>query len=115
MGCLKQREATAPSKTVTLVPEFAVEDMPLRITAALVPEFAVKDHHLEQSTMMMMIMMMHMSFCFSNMLPKPPVQDKDMSSQGVLNNIDRHVISQVFNRKKFVVLSTHWLKERGME
>ena len=32
-----------PSKTTTLVPEFAVEDMPLGRTAALVPEFAVKD------------------------------------------------------------------------
>ena len=32
-----------PSKTVTLVPEFAVEDLPLGRTAALVPKFAVKD------------------------------------------------------------------------
>ena len=32
-----------PSKTVTWVPEFAVEDMPLGRTAALVPEFAVID------------------------------------------------------------------------
>ena len=32
-----------PSKTVDLVPEFAVEDLPLDRTAALVPEFAVKD------------------------------------------------------------------------
>ena len=32
-----------PSKTATLVPEFAVEDLPLRRTAALVPELAVKD------------------------------------------------------------------------
>ena len=32
-----------PSKTVTLVPEFAVEDLPLDRTAALVPAFAVKD------------------------------------------------------------------------
>ena len=31
------------SKTAILVPEFAVEDMPLGRTAALVPEFAVKD------------------------------------------------------------------------
>ena len=30
-----------PSKTATLVPEFAVEDLPLGRTAALVPEFAV--------------------------------------------------------------------------
>ena len=32
-----------PSKTVTLVPELAVEDLPLDRTAALVSEFAVKD------------------------------------------------------------------------
>ena len=32
-----------PIKTATLVPEFAVEDLPLGRTAALVPEFAVKD------------------------------------------------------------------------
>ena len=32
-----------PNKTVTLVPEFTVEDLPLGRTAALMPEFAVKD------------------------------------------------------------------------
>ena len=32
-----------PSKTATLVPNFAVEDLPFGRTAALVPEFAVKD------------------------------------------------------------------------
>ena len=32
-----------PSKTVTLVPKFAVEDLPLGINTALVPEIAVKD------------------------------------------------------------------------
>ena len=32
-----------PSKTATLVPEFAVEDLLLGRTTALVPEFAVKD------------------------------------------------------------------------
>ena len=31
------------SKTATLVPEFAVENLPLSRTAALMPEFAVKD------------------------------------------------------------------------
>ena len=31
------------SKTATLAPEYAVEDLPLGTTAALVPEFAVKD------------------------------------------------------------------------
>ena len=32
-----------PSKTATLVPEFAGEGLPLGRTAALVPEFTVKD------------------------------------------------------------------------
>ena len=32
-----------PSKTATLVPAFAVEDLPLGRTAAFVLEFAVKD------------------------------------------------------------------------
>ena len=32
-----------PSKTATLVPQFAVEDLPFDRTATLVPEFAVKD------------------------------------------------------------------------
>ena len=32
-----------PSKTATLVPEFAVVYLPLGRTAVLVPEFAVKD------------------------------------------------------------------------
>ena len=31
------------SKTAILVPEFAVEDLPLGRTKALMPEFAVKD------------------------------------------------------------------------
>ena len=31
------------SKTATLVPEFAMEDLPFGRTAALVPEFTVKD------------------------------------------------------------------------
>ena len=35
-----------PSKTATLVPEFAVEDLPLGRIAALVPEFALRDLHL---------------------------------------------------------------------
>ena len=39
----KQPHQFIPSKTATLVPEFAVEDMPFGRTAALVPEFAVKD------------------------------------------------------------------------
>ena len=39
----KLRYLFIPSKTAALVPEFAVEDLPLARTAALVPEFAVKD------------------------------------------------------------------------
>ena len=38
----KLRHVFIPSKTATLVPEFAVEDLPLGRTAALVPEFTVK-------------------------------------------------------------------------
>ena len=47
-----------PNKTATLVPEFAVEDLPLDRTAALVSRFAVKDLHLGRALMMMMMMMM---------------------------------------------------------
>ena len=42
-----------PSKTATLVPEFAVEDLPLERTAVLVPEFAVNDMSLDITLMMM--------------------------------------------------------------
>ena len=38
-----------PSKTATLVPEFAVEDLPLDRTATLVPEFAVENLPLERT------------------------------------------------------------------
>ena len=38
----KQPHLFIPSKTVNLVPEFAVEDLPLGRTAALVSEFAAK-------------------------------------------------------------------------
>ena len=41
-----------PSKTATLVPEFAAEDLPLCRTAALLPEFAVKDLPLGRTLMM---------------------------------------------------------------
>ena len=40
-----------PSRTATLVPEFAVEDLSLDRTAALVPEFAVKDLPLGRTLM----------------------------------------------------------------
>ena len=46
-----------PSKTVTLVPEFSVEDLPLDRTSTLVPAFAVKDLPLGRTLMMMMMMM----------------------------------------------------------
>ena len=42
-----------PSKTATLVPEFAMEDLPLGRTAVLVPEFAVKDLPFGRTLMMM--------------------------------------------------------------
>ena len=53
-----------PSKTATLVPEYAVEDLPLVRTVALVPEFAV-------NTLVMMylgdnryaILSMHFVYC----------------------------------------------------
>ena len=37
------------SKTATLIPEIAVEDLPLGRTAALVPELAVKDLPLDRT------------------------------------------------------------------
>ena len=40
-------------KTATLVPKFALEDLPLGTTAALVPEFAVNDLPLGRILMMM--------------------------------------------------------------
>ena len=48
-----------PSKTVTQVPEFAMEDLTLGRIAALVPEFAVKYLPLGRTLMMMMMMMMN--------------------------------------------------------
>ena len=42
-----------PSKTATVVPEFAVENLPLGRIAALLPEFAVKDLSLGRTLMMM--------------------------------------------------------------
>ena len=44
-----------PRKIAAWVPEFAVEDLPLRRIAALVPEFAVKDLPLGRILMMMMM------------------------------------------------------------
>ena len=54
MGCGKQPHLFIPSKTATLVPEFAVEDQPLCRTAALVPEFGERPA-LGQNTLMMTI------------------------------------------------------------
>ena len=59
VGCGKQREALRlfiASKTPTLVPEFAVEDLHLHRTATLVRAFAVKDLSLGRTLMMMMMM-----------------------------------------------------------
>ena len=44
-----------PSKTATLVPECAVEDLDLSRTAALVPEFAVKDLPSGRTLMLMCV------------------------------------------------------------
>ena len=58
MGCGKQRKLPhlfIPSKTATLVPEFAVEDLPLGRTAALVPEFAVEDVPLGRTLIIIII------------------------------------------------------------
>ena len=52
-----------PSKTATLIPEFAVEDLLLGRTAALVPEFAVKDLPLGRTLMMMMMTMIILTLC----------------------------------------------------
>ena len=50
-----------PSKTATLDPEFAVEDLPLDRTAALAPKFQVKDLPLDRTLMIVMMMMMMMN------------------------------------------------------
>ena len=44
-----------PSKTATLVPESAVEDLPLGITAALRTGFCIERPALGQNTLMMII------------------------------------------------------------
>ena len=54
MVCGKQREVTATIyKTAALVPELAVEDLPLDGTATLVPAFAVKILPLGRTLLMM--------------------------------------------------------------
>ena len=42
-GAESNRTYSVPGKTASLVPEFAVEDLPLGRTAAFVPALAVKD------------------------------------------------------------------------
>ena len=49
------RTYSISGKTAALVPEFAVEDLPLDRTATLVPVFAVRDQSLGRTLMMMMI------------------------------------------------------------
>ena len=49
----KQPHLFIPSKTATLVPEFAVQDLPLDRTTTLVPAFAAKDLPLGSYTLMM--------------------------------------------------------------
>ena len=46
-----------PSKTATLVSEFAVEDLPLNRTAILVSAFALKELSLGRTLMMMLMIM----------------------------------------------------------
>ena len=43
-----------PSKTATVGPQFALEDLPLDITSNLVPAFAVNDLPLGRTLMMIM-------------------------------------------------------------
>ena len=54
VGCGKQPHLFIPSKTITYVPEFVIEDLPLGRIAALVLEFTVKDVPLGRTLMMMM-------------------------------------------------------------
>ena len=49
------------SKTETLVPEFAMEDLSLGRPAALIPALALKDLPLSRTLMMMLLMMMMMN------------------------------------------------------
>ena len=49
----------SPSKTATLVPEFAVEDLPLDRTITLAPEFAVKELPLGRTLMIIHIIGHH--------------------------------------------------------
>ena len=50
-----------PSKTATLIPEFAVEDLPLGRIAPLEPEFAVKDLPLGRILMIMMMIVVFLN------------------------------------------------------
>ena len=52
----KQPHLFIPCKPGILVPEFAVQDLPLGRTSVLMPEFAVKDLPLGRTLMMLMIM-----------------------------------------------------------
>ena len=59
-----------PSKTSNLVPEFAVEDLPLGKTAALVPEFALKDLPLSRT---LYIYTLHIHYFIIHPIFKSPV------------------------------------------
>ena len=53
-----------PSKTATLVPEFAVEDLPLGRTEALVSEFPMKDLPIGQNTLVIYtVYIINQSYC----------------------------------------------------
>ena len=51
-----------PSKTATLVHEFAVEDMPLDRTDIVVPAFAVKDLPLDRTLIIIIIIIIIIIF-----------------------------------------------------
>ena len=58
------RTYSIPGKTSALVPEFAVEDLPLGRTTAQVPELAVKDLPLGRTLMMMKLTNINFFFLF---------------------------------------------------
>ena len=93
MGCGKQRvpHLSIPSKTAALVPEFAVEDLPLSRTAALVLEFGVKYLPLGRILMMMMMMMME----------GQAMRKEDRRCEyGIIQKADLATTSKIISRKR---------------
>ena len=89
----KLRHLFIPSKTATLVPEFAVEDLPLGRSAALVPEFAVKDLPLGRTLWWWCISSLHIIFMkwwvFSSYILKPNFSQTNIKTQ----TSEKHLIS----------------------